>query len=325
MNDSVNSSRGRDRSFGLIVVLLIGLLALVAAFRPQPAVEAEAGSLRVVTTIGQIADAAKNVGGDLVEVEALMGPGIDPHLYKASEGDIFTLLEADLILYNGLHLEGRMGDVLEQLADEKPVVAVAASIPAEQLLAPPEFAGQYDPHVWFDPTMWSSVVEAIEQALIEADPENAETYMTNADAYLERLAALDAEWREQIASIPEEYRVLVTAHDAFNYFGRHFGLGVVGLQGISTETEAGVGDLQSVANLIVDLGVPAIFVESSVSPRTIEAVQAAVRDQGTEVVIGGELFSDAMGPAGTEEGTYLGMVEHNVTTITEALGGTVDD
>lgn len=325
MNGTVSASRGRDRGFGLGVLLLLGLLALLVALRPQPVVEAETGPLRVVTTIGQIADAAQNVGGDLVEVEALMGPGIDPHLYKASEGDIFTLLDADLILYNGLHLEGRMGEVLEQLGEEKPVVAVAASIPAEQLLAPPEFSGQYDPHVWFDPTMWSSVVEAIEQALIEADPGNAETYVTNADAYLDRLAALDAEWQEQMASIPEGSRVLVTAHDAFNYFGRHFGLDVVGLQGISTETEAGVGDLQTVAKLIVDRGVPAIFVESSVSPRTIEAVRAAVRDQGTEVAIGGELFSDAMGPAGTAEGTYLGMVEHNVATITEALGGAVDE
>ena len=321
----MNSAHGRDRGFLLIVLLLLASLALVVAFRPQPVAEAEDGPLRVVTTIGQIADAAKNIGGDLVEVESLMGPGIDPHFYKASEGDIFTLLDADLILYNGLNLEGRTRDVLEQMGYEKPVVAVAESIPAEQLLAPPEFAGQYDPHVWFDPTMWSLVVEAIEQAMIEADPANAESYMANADAYRERLAALDAEWRERIASIPVENRVLVTAHDAFNYFGRHFGLEVVGLQGISTETEAGVGDLQAMAKLIVDLRVPAIFVESSVSPRTIEAVQAAVRDQGIDVAIGGELFSDAMGPAGTEEGTYLGMVEHNVTAITEGLGGTVDE
>lgn len=325
MDGAVGSARGRNWGFGLIALLLLAALALVVAFRPQPVAEAENGPLRVVTTIGQIADAAQNVGGDLVEVESLMGPGIDPHLYKASEGDIFTLLDADLILYNGLHLEGRMGEVLEQLAEEKPVVAVAESIPADQLLAPPDFAGQYDPHVWFDPTMWSLVVKTIEHAMIEADPANAESYMANADAYQERLAALDATWRQQIASIPEESRVLVTAHDAFNYFGRHFGLDVVGLQGISTETEAGVGDLQAIARLIVDLRVPAIFVESSVSPRTIEAVQAAVRDQGIEVAIGGELFSDAMGPAGTEEGTYLGMLEHNVTAITEALGGTVDD
>jgi manganese/zinc/iron transport system substrate-binding protein len=282
---------------------------------------AQDGRIRVVATIGQIADAVTNVGGDLVQVEALMGPGIDPHLYKASEGDIFTLLDADLILYNGLHLEGRMGEVLDEFAAEKVVVPVAENIPHDQLLFPEQFAGQYDPHVWFDPTLWAYVVERVEQALIEVDPENAETYAANADAYLAELAAMDAESLAKIATIPEENRVLVTAHDAFNYFGRHFGLEVVGLQGMSTETEAGVGDLQDVTNLIVELGVPAIFVESSVSPRTIEAVQAAVRDRGHEVAIGGELFSDAMGAEGTVEGTYLGMVEHNVDTITEALGG----
>lgn len=317
--------RGRGARVGLLglVVLVAGMLPL--ATWTAPAVAAQDGPIQVVTTIGQIADAARNVGGDLVQVQSLMGPGVDPHLYKASEGDVFVLLEADLILYNGLHLEGRMGDVLEQLAGEKMVVAVGENVPADQLLAPEEFAGQFDPHVWFDPSLWAYAVERIEQALVELDPENAETYMANADAYLEQLAALDAESQAKIATIPEENRILVTAHDAFNYFGRHYGLEVVGLQGISTESEAGVGDLQEVANLIVELGVPAIFVESSVSPRTIEAVQAAVRDRGAEVVIGGELFSDAMGTEGTPEGTYLGMVEHNVNTITEALGGNVGE
>jgi manganese/zinc/iron transport system substrate-binding protein len=287
-------------------------------------VRAQEDKIRVVTTIGQIADAAQNVGGDLVNVEALMGPGIDPHLYKASEGDVFTLLDADLVLYNGLHLEGRMGDVLEQLSAEKTVVAVADAIPQDMLLAPPEFQGQYDPHVWFDPEMWGFVVERIAQTLSEYDPDNAETYQSNAAAYLEELAARDAEWTAKINSIPEERRVMVTAHDAFNYFGRHFEIEVVGLQGISTETEAGVSDLQRVARLIVERNIPSIFVETSVSPRTIEAVQAAVQDQGAEVTIGGQIFSDAMGEAGTSEGTYLGMVEHNVNTITEALGGTVE-
>jgi manganese/zinc/iron transport system substrate-binding protein len=304
---------------------MLGILLWPGAWLAGAPVRAQGGQIQVVTTIGQIADAARNVGGDLVNVQALMGPGIDPHLYKASEGDVFTLLEADLILYNGLHLEGRMGEVLEKLSDEKTVVAVAEAIPEEMLLAPPEFQGQYDPHVWFDPTMWGFVVERIAQTLSEYDPDNAETYQANADAYLEELTALDAEWIAKIASIPEESRVMVTAHDAFNYFGRHFEIDVVGLQGISTETEAGVSDLQRVAKLIVERDIPAIFVETSVSPRTIEAVQAAVQDQGAEVTIGGHIFSDAMGEADTPEGTYLGMVEHNVNTITEALGGTVQD
>ena len=279
----------------------------------------------MVATIGQIADAAKNVGGELVEVEALMGAGIDPHLYKASEGDIFDLLDADLILYNGLHLEGRMGEVLDEFSGEKVVVAVAEGIPHDQLLFPEQFAGQYDPHVWFDPTLWAYGVERVRDALIEVDPDNEGTYTANAEAYLAQLAALDAESLAKMATVPEENRTLVTAHDAFNYFGRHYGLEVVGLQGLSTDTEAGVGDLQQVTKLIVELGVPAIFIESSVSPRTIEAVQAAVRDRGHQVAIGGELFSDAMGAEGTEEGTYIGMVEHNVNTITEALGGSIGE
>lgn len=218
-----------------------------------------------------------------------------------------------------------MGTVLDEFAVEKVVAPVAEGVPPDELLFPEQFAGQYDPHVWFDPTLWAYAVERVRDALIEVDPDNAATYTANAEVYLAELAALDAESLAKMATIPEENRTLVTAHDAFNYFGRHFGLEVVGLQGMSTETEAGVGDLQQVTNLIVELGVPAIFVESSVSPRTIEAVQAAVRDRGHEVAIGGELFSDAMGAEGTEEGTYIGMVEHNVNTITEALGGRIEE
>lgn len=309
----------------LLMVMMLGVLLLSGGLPVATPARAQEDRIQIVTTIGQIADAARNVGGDLVDVQALMGPGIDPHLYKASEGDVFTLLEADIIFYNGLHLEGRMGDVLERLTNEKPVIAVAEAIPEEMLLAPPEFQGQFDPHVWFDPEMWGLVVQRIADALSEYDPDNAETYQANADAYLEELSALDAEWIAKINSIPEESRVMVTAHDAFNYFGRHFDIEVVGLQGISTETEAGVSDLQRVANLIVERKIPAIFVETSVSPRTIEAVQAAVQDRGAEVTIGGQIFSDAMGDEGTPEGTYVGMVEHNINTITEALGGTVDD
>jgi len=306
------------------VIAAMAMIALMVGLGRSPVAVAQDEPVQVVTTIGQIADIARNIGGDLVEAQALMGPGIDPHLYQATEGDINTLLEADLILYNGLNLEGRMADILVQLAGDRAVVAVTDTIPEDLLLEPAEFEGQYDPHVWFDPTLWAYTVERTAAALSELDPDNAETYAANAEAYLGELAGYDEEWLAKLATIPEANRTLVTAHDAFNYFGGHFGLEVAGLQGISTESEAGVGDVQAIVDQIIEAGIPAIFVESSVSPRTIEAVQAAVRDAGTEVEIGGELFSDAMGDAGTPEGTYIGMVDHNVNTITAALGGTVD-
>ena len=279
---------------------------------------------RVVTTIGQIADIARVVGAGLVTVEALMGPGVDPHFYKASEGDVIDLLDADIVLYNGLNLEGRMAVVLEKLAAEKTVVAVGEAIPKDMLLAPPEFAGQYDPHTWFDPTMWAYVVSATASAIAAEDPANAATYHANAERYLAELDALDQANLAKVATIPAASRLLVTAHDAFNYFGRHYDVEVVGLQGISTESEAGVSDIQRMADLIAERQVPAMFIESSVSPRTIEALQEAVRDRGHEVAIGGQLFSDAMGDEGTPEGTYLGMLEYNVNTITAALGGSLD-
>ncbi|MDQ3692941.1 MAG: zinc ABC transporter substrate-binding protein [Chloroflexota bacterium] len=310
------------------VIAAMAMIALVVAtmvgLGRSPVAVAQDEPIQVVTTIGQIADIAQNIGGDLVAAQALMGPGIDPHLYQATEGDINTLLEADIILYNGLNLEGRMADILVQLAGDRAVVAVTDTIPEDLLLEPAEFQGQYDPHVWFDPTLWAYTVERTAAALSGLDPDNAETYAANAEAYLTELATHDEEWLAKLATIPEENRTLVTAHDAFNYFGGHFGLEVAGLQGISTESEAGVGDVQAIVDEIIEAGIPAIFVESSVSPRTIEAVQAAVRDAGMEVEIGGELFSDAMGDAGTPEGTYIGMVDHNVNTITAALGGTVD-
>ena len=276
--------------------------------------------IKAVATIAQVSDIVRVVGGDRIEVEGLMGTGVDPHLYKASEGDVIALGEADIIFYNGLHLEGRMGEVLERLAEERPVVAVAEGIPAELLLQPPEFEGNYDPHVWFDAMLWARAVERVRDALVEFDPAHAAMYEANAAAYLRELERLDAYARERIASIPAERRVLVTAHDAFGYFGRRYGIEVVGLQGISTEAEAGIGDLRRVADLIAERGVKAMFVESSVSPRTVEAVQAAVRDRGGDVAIGGQLYSDAMGEEGTPEGTYLGMFRHNVDTIVAALG-----
>ncbi len=277
--------------------------------------------LQVVTTIGQIADAAKIIGGDLIQVTPLMGPGVDPHLYVASEGDVTTLQNADIIFYNGLFLEAQMDDILEQISEYKTVVPVAESIPAERLLASPIYPDEHDPHVWFDVQLWRYVVEAVRDTLITADPENAATFEANAAAYLAELDTLDAYVRIQAERLAPEERVLITAHDAFNYFGRAYGFEVRGLQGISTQSEASTSDVQELANIIVERQVPAVFIESSVPVRTVEALQEAVRAQGHEVAIGGQLFSDAMGDPNTAEGTYLGMVRHNIDTIVGALLG----
>jgi len=273
----------------------------------------------VTATIGMITDVAQTIGGEHVEVRGLMGPGVDPHLYKATQGDLEKLTSADLILYNGLHLEGKMADVLVQMAQRVRTVQVTDSIPHELLREPPEFAGQYDPHVWFDVQLWSRAADRIAEALIEADPENGAEYRQNADAYLVQLKELDAYARERIAIIPKEQRVLVTAHDAFGYFGRAYDIEVMGLQGISTAAEYGLQDLTNLVDVIVNRKVKAVFVESSISPKSIEALVRGVEDKGGVVVIGGQLYSDAMGEAGTPDGTYIGMVRHNVDTIVGAL------
>ncbi len=279
-------------------------------------------TIRVVATIGMITDVAKNVGGERVEAIGLMGPGIDPHLYKASEGDVARLQQADIIFYNGLHLEAQMGSVLERMADGRiRTVAVTDLVDRDLLLAPPEFQGNFDPHVWFDVSIWMKTVEQVRATLTEADPGSAELYAANADRYLAELADLHAYVLAQAQRVPADKRVLITAHDAFNYFGRAYGFEVRGLQGISTESQASTSDVQGLANFITERQIPAVFVESSVPQRTIEAVQAAVRDRGFDVQIGGSLFSDAMGNPDTPEGTYIGMVRHNIDTIVSALLG----
>jgi manganese/zinc/iron transport system substrate-binding protein len=269
-----------------------------------------------------IADIVENVGGERVEVTALMGPGVDPHLYKASEGDVIELQGADVIFYNGLHLEAQMGDVLERLNEFGiKTVAVTDQIDRSLLQAPPQFQGNYDPHVWFDVTLWMKAVEQVRETLVELDPASRSRYEVNAEAYLAELAELHQYVLDQASLIPPDQHVLITAHDAFNYFGRAYGFEVRGLQGISTEAQAGTADVQALAKFIAERQIPAIFVESSVPQRNIEAVQAAVRARGFEVKIGGSLFSDAMGSEGTPEGTYLGMVRHNIDTIVAALTG----
>jgi manganese/zinc/iron transport system substrate-binding protein len=248
-----------------------------------------------------------------------MGPGIDPHLYKASEGDVIRMQEADLVFYNGLHLEAKLGEVFERAQGRIRTVAVAEGIDESVLLAPPEFEGAYDPHVWFDVRLWMKAVERVRDTLVAVDPGSATYYQTNAEEYLRALAELDDYVRTEAGRVPAAQRVLVTAHDAFNYFGRAYGFEVSGLQGISTAAEAGTADVQALAELIAGRRIRAIFVESSVPPRTIEAVQAAVRARGFAVKIGGELFSDSLGSPGTPEGTYTGMVRHNIDTIVAAL------
>jgi manganese/zinc/iron transport system substrate-binding protein len=278
-------------------------------------------TVRVVATIGMVGDAATRIGGPRVEVETLMGPGIDPHLYKASEGDLRRLERADIIFYGGLHLEAKMADVFERVAEERTTVAVSERIPVRDRLSPPGFEGSYDPHVWFDVRLWQHAVDEIRDTLVERDPGSASLYRRNAAAYLAELEELDEYVREQAQRVPRERRVLITAHDAFEYFGRAYGFDVRGLQGISTASEAGAGDVQSLARSIAERRIPAIFVESSVSPRTIEAVREAVRARGFDVRVGGSLFSDAMGDPGTPEGTYVGMVRHNIDTIVTGLLG----
>ena len=298
--------------------LLILSLAL-AACGGETEAKGEGGPVHVVTTTGIIANTAARIAGPHAKIEALMGPGVDPHLYKASESDVRRLSEADLILYNGLHLEGKMGDILTKMARSRPVIAVTEEIPETLLREPPEFAGQYDPHVWFDVSMWKQTLGPITQELSRLRPEHTAEFEANAKAFGEELDALDVWVKAQIETVPPAQRVLVTAHDAFGYFGRRYGMEVVGLQGISTLSEAGLHDVDRVVDLVVSKQIKAIFVESSVPRRSIEAVQAAVRERRHEVAIGGQLFSDSLGAAGSPAGTYIGMVRANVQTIVDAL------
>jgi manganese/zinc/iron transport system substrate-binding protein len=311
--------RNFRRSCRVATVAVLALLAQACGGAARDA--GDDGRLNVVATIGMIGDAAERIGGDRVRVTSLMGPGVDPHLYKARAGDVRRLSRADLVLYNGLHLEAAMGEVLEELGQRQRTVAVSTGVDRSRLMSPPEFGGSFDPHIWFDVGLWSDAVRRISQALVEADPQHAAEYSSRTTAYLQELAELDAWVRSRVATVPPASRVLITAHDAFGYFGRAYGFEVMGLQGISTTAEAGTSDVQRLAALIVARRIPAVFVETSIPRRTIEAVQAAVSARGFRVEIGGELYSDALGGAGTAEGSYVGMVRHNVETIVAGLGG----
>ena len=278
------------------------------------------GKLNIVTTTTMITDLVKNIGGDQVNIQGLMGSGVDPHLYKASEGDVTKLVNADIIFYNGLHLEGKLVEVFEKMGSQtKTPIALAEEIDKSTLIGSDYFASNYDPHVWFNIAYFKQFANKVTAVLANKDPNNAAIYAENEKQYLAKLNMLQKKIKATIETLPKEKRILVTAHDAFNYFGKNYGFEVVGLQGLSTATEAGVQDVQKLSAFIIDRKVKAIFVESSVPKRTIEALQAAVKSKGHEVIIGGTLYSDALGNAGTAEGTYIGMFEYNVNTIVEAL------
>ena len=284
---------------------------------------AESGKLQVVATTGQTGDAVLHIAGDLVELNTLLGAGIDPHAYVPTEGDVGRLSSADVIIYNGINLEAQMIRILDQMAErDKLVLSVGDSLPQDRLL---EWGYDdtkiFDPHVWNDPMLWSIGVENIRDILIEADPDNAEAYEANAADYLESIQETHAYVSDAINSIPESARVMVTAHDAFGYFSRTYGIEVLGLQGISTNAEVSTADVRAMADEITSRQIPSLFVESSVSPKTMESLIEAARAQGHEVSIGGELLSDALGEAGTEAATYTGMLRHNASTIASALGG----
>ncbi len=281
--------------------------------------------LSVVATTGMIADAVRAVGGDLVEVQALMGPGVDPHAYRQTRSDIVALARADLVLWHGLYLEAQMESFLRDLASDRAVVAVAETLPRDRLLAHDDYADKLDPHVWMVPELWSLVVGNVRDALSQAAPGNADAFSANAAAHLAGVQALGAYAADILATVPEPARVLVTAHDAFNYFGAAYGFEVLGIQGISTESEAGLQRIAQLVDLLVSRRIAAVFVETSVSDRNIRALIEGAAAAGHTVTIGGELYSDAMGEPGTYVGTYVGMIDHNVTTIAAALGGTAPD
>lgn len=309
----------RRMFLGFCAAALVGLLApfpMKAALKKLPA------NYTIVTTCGMVTDIVREVAGDKAKVTGLMGEGVDPHLYKPTRDDVAKLLQADVVFYSGLMLEGRMTDTFLKVARKgTPVFTVTEQLDEKFLLEPPEFAGHTDPHVWMDVRGWIEAVKVVARALGDLDIENKAHYEQNSKRYIEQLTKLDEYAKQAMATIPKEQRVLITAHDAFNYFGRAYGVDVRGIQGISTESEAGVADINSLVDFIIERKIPAIFVESSVSDKNIRALIEGSNARGQAVRIGGQLYSDAMGRPGSYEGTYIGMIDHNVTTIVRALGG----
>ena len=313
------------KSRALVMLLWIAAVGCTGSDSksPLPADRSTAagGPISAVATVGMVADLVRNVGGEHVQVTQVMGAGVDPHLYKATRDDVQRIMQGDIVFYSGLMLEGKMTDTLIKVARNKPVVAVTEKLDPTQLLEPEEMQGHYDPHVWMDVSAWSKCVDVVAESLSEFDPAHAETYRANADTYQGQLAALHDYAVASIRSVPEARRILVTSHDAFNYFGRAYGLEVLGVQGLSTESEAGLQRINQLVDLLVDREIQSVFVESSVPRKNIDSLVEGSRSRGHEVTIGGELYSDAMGPDGTYEGTYIGMLDHNITLVARGLGG----
>ena len=313
----------------MIIAIIIGISASVILQNNDDTSElnaiseipmtTESSKVKITTTTNVITDLVENIGGDKVKVTGLMGPGVDPHLYRPSASDVKKLQDADVVFYNGLDLEGKMGDIFVKIGREGTSVwAVSENIPHESLLSLDD-TSSFDPHIWWNANLWQEAAKVVAAGLSEHDPANSETYQKNLDEYISNLKELHIESLDKINSIPEEQRVLVTAHDAFQYFGQTYGLEEMAIQGWSTSSEAGIREIQNLADVITEREIKAVFIETSISPATIEALKAAVQDQGHNVVIGGSLFSDAIGEKGTEEGTYVGAFSHNVKTIVEAL------
>lgn len=302
-----------------VIFILLVAIVTIACKQQQPNERDPDQKIKIVATTGMIQDAVMNIAGERADVVALMGPGVDPHLYKATHGDLEHLTDADVIFYNGLHLEGKMGEVFEKLARIKPVVAVAERVPEKLLRKVPGFQGAYDPHIWFDVQLWSEAVKGISAFLQEYDSIHGDEYRRRSELYIKKLDSLHAAVKNEMEAVPATQRVLVTAHDAFGYFGDAYNIEVTGLQGISTLSEFGLRDVTELVNFIITRKVKAIFIETSVSQKSIEAVMQGCRKKGWDVKIGGSLYSDAMGDAGTPEGEYVGMVTANVKTIVESL------
>lgn len=298
-------------------------LAALTAATALPRTSSAATPLAVVATTGMIGDAVQAIGGDAITLKTLMGPGVDPHSYRQTRTDIVALSRADLVLWNGHYLEAQLEELLLKLAGRGPVIPVAEATPQDLLLRHSDYAGRADPHLWMVPDLWEHAVGAVAEALITTAPDAADAFRENAEAYLADMRRVGTYARETLARVPEQSRVLITAHDAFGYFGRTYGFEVLGIQGISTESEAGLQRIRTLVDTIVSRQISAVFVESSVSDRNVRALIEGAAAKGHEVHIGGELFSDAMGTPGTYEGTYIGMIDHNTTVIAAALGADV--
>lgn len=301
--------------------LLIGIVGLTTFGGCQPESTSKSKPVAVVT-VGMLSDIVKNIAGDRIEVQTLMGPGVDPHLYTPTTNDARKLQAADIVFFNGLMLEGKMGEALSGLKDQKPVIEAGVCLEGEKLLDGDE--GHKDPHVWMDPRLWSKVVDLVTEELVKFDPDGKDSFQDSAQKYKKRLADLYQFGKTITGTIPKQKRILITSHDAFQYFGKAFEIQVEGLQGISTESEAGLARVHDLIDLIVKNKVEAVFVESSVSQKNIQSLVEGAASKGQKIKIGGTLFSDAMGKAGTYEGTYVGMIDHNLQTVTKALGGKIE-